>query len=205
MRILNNFEQNSPEWLEERRGKITGSKLYDVLTFKGTNKKIGFFQLIADKLSITDESEDGNERGHALEQEALEKVARLLDVKIDVVGFCVREDYPDIGLSPDGLISNDGKYTEAVEVKCLSGARHIEAWYNQKLPTDFQLQAIQYFIVNDDLETLYFAFYDPRIAVISLHYLTIEREELKDDIGKYLQEQINTLNEVNEIVNKLSF
>jgi len=205
MRILNNITQNSDEWLEIRKGKVTGSKLYDVLTFRGDGKKIGFYQLIADKLSITDESEDGNDRGHALESEAIDAVAEKLGKKIERVGFCVHDKYPEIGLSPDGLIKNKGKYTEGVEVKCLSGAKHIEAWHTQKLSTEFHLQAVQYFIVNDDLETLYFAFYDPRLPSIALHYLTLTRAELADDIAKYLEAQLATIAEVNEIVNQLSF
>ena len=93
---------------------------------------------------------------------------------------------------------------EAVEVKCLSSARHIEAWLTQVVPDEYEMQAIQYFIVNDDLETLYLAFYDPRLPCKVFFYLTIKRKDLQEKIAEYLDYQRKTLAEIDEIVLSLS-
>ena len=59
-------EQNTDEWLELRKGKITGSKLKDIYAArKTTGKKRGFYQLIADKIAIDAELEDAREGIHA--------------------------------------------------------------------------------------------------------------------------------------------
>lgn len=205
MKIIDNIPQNSPEWLELRKGKITGSKLSDIVTLRGSGRKIGFYQLIADKLSLDDESEDGTERGHALEREGIEALSSKIGIDFEQVGLCCHDEYPDIANSPDGLAKIEGKYSVAAEVKCLSGARHIEAWHTKELDNSYRFQALQYFIVNPDLETLYFAFYDPRIASIPIHYLTLKREDFAEDIQKYFEYQVETLAVIDELVEQLSF
>ena len=39
-------------WAEARRGKITGTRLKDIIVKRGTGKKIGFYELIAERLGI---------------------------------------------------------------------------------------------------------------------------------------------------------
>ena len=52
-----------------REGKITGSRLKDIIVKRGTGKKIGFYSLIAEKLGIpAEEGETPMERGSRLEK-----------------------------------------------------------------------------------------------------------------------------------------
>jgi hypothetical protein len=114
---------------------------------------------------------------------------------------------------------------EAIEVKCLSSARHIEAFLTQKVPDEYYFQCMQYFIVNDKLRKLHFVCFDPRFAMFKdpndksahLDYFVIEltrasflEEERKgepkvDEIKKYLDYQRTMIKEVDDIVNRLSF
>ena len=87
----------------------------------------------------------------------------------------------------------------------MASARHIEAFLTQLVPDEYYFQALQYFMVNDKLKTLYFIFYDPRIPAKNFFYLTLKRSDLKDEIKMYLDYQKQTIEEVNEIVNKLTF
>ena len=52
------LEQNSDEWFEARKGRITGSKLKDIVTKRGSNTKIGVYQLIADRIAVDADDED---------------------------------------------------------------------------------------------------------------------------------------------------
>ena len=186
------------EWLANRLGKITGSRLNDIVVKRGTNKKIGYYELIAEKLGAVQDDENAMERGHRLEEEAIEKF--IIDTKKEVhVGniMWLREDNNNIAISPDGVIGE----TEAVEVKCLSSARHIEALLTQEVPSEFEMQALQYFIVNEKLETLYLVFYDPRLPVKSYFYLTIVRNQ--EEVDKYLEYQKQVLEEIENITKNL--
>lgn len=207
MKILKDLEQNSEEWFETRKGKITGSKLKDIVPLRGTAKKIGFYQLLADRLAIEEEgeNEDPRERGHRLEPTAIELFSKETGKKVEDIGMCISDENPNIALSPDGLIKNGKKYTEAVEVKCLSSAIHLQVLIEQKLPNEFIAQKLQYFIVNDDLQTLYFVFHDPRITVRPLHYIEVKREDVEKDIEFYKQYQLDTLKEIDELLEDFAF
>lgn len=201
-----NVDQNSDEWLELRRGKITGSKLSGIIPKKrGDGKKIGFYELMAERLAIEEGAEDPMERGHRLEAEAIAAFEASSGKKVERVGFCVSDLHPSIALSPDGLIAVDGKWKEGVEVKCLSAARHLEAWDLQKVPADYEEQVLQYFIVDEALETLYFVFYDPRIAAKPLFTLEVHRAEVEGKLQEYLSYQIAALEEVDALLEKLLF
>lgn len=204
MKIIN-IEQNTDEWLEARKGKITGSKLKDILVKRGNKKKIGFYQLIADRIALDPTSELAMDRGSRLEEEALEKFIKKTGKKVDQVGFCISDYNPDIGVSPDGLIKENENYKEAVEVKCLSSANHIKAYLEQKIPTEYIEQALQYFIVIEELETLHFCFYDPRVSFIEFFIIQLNRSDLKEEIENLRKYQENTLIEINEIISKLTF
>jgi len=202
--IINKFETNE-EWLNARKGKITGSRLKDIIVKRGSNKKIGFYKLIAEKIAIPRDEEDAMERGHRLEEVAIKKFQEVSGLKVnsDLVMW-VREDNENIALSPDGY--EDKKIpTWAIEVKCLASERHLEAYISQEIPKEYEDQALQYFIVNDNLEKLYFTFYDDRIPSKPFFFKVIERKNIQKDIDTYLEYQKNTLAEVEKIIKTLTF
>lgn len=190
------------EWLDGRIGKITGSKLGDLITKRGTGKKIGYYQLIADRLGIPADDEKPMDRGSRLESEAIEAFQKSTGKKVDTsLVIWSRDDNKDIAFSPDGFIGE----TEMTEVKCLASARHIEAWLTKKIPSDYDEQVIQAFIVNEKLEKLYFIFYDPRLIAKPFFYFTVERSEVQEKVTEYLLVQQTLLAEIEEIVNNLTF
>lgn len=194
--------KDKEEWLAARRGKITGTRLKDVITLRGNGKKIGYYELIAERLGIPADDESAMDRGARLEAEAMEHFVADTKKKVNMdLVIWTRDDNENIALSPDGFI---GK-TEAVEVKCLSSARHIEALLTQEVPSDYEYQVLQYFIVNDALKTLYFVMYDPRLLAKPFFYLTINRADLEEKIVQFLEYQVNILKEVDDAVTKISF
>lgn len=198
------IEQNSEEWFEFRRGKIGSSKLKDIVVLRGTSKKDGFYQLLADRLAInTETEEDARGRGHRLEEEAaqeFEKDTGLVTVKN---GAWVSDFNPNVYISPDRAIKDD--LTQAVEIKCFEDKHHIRAYLEDGVPKKLYFQILQYFIVNDQLEKLHVVFYTDRIPSMKYKRLEVTREEVEKDVEKYKQYQIDTLAEIDEIVEKYAF
>lgn len=194
--------ESREEWLAARRGKITGSRLKDIIVKRGTGYKIGFYELIAERLAVNaDDDETPMDRGTRLEGEAITRFEKETgqQVNTDLV-IWVRDDNESIAVSPDGAIGKD----VAVETKCLSSAKHIEAFLTQQVPSEYEEQKIQYFIVNDKLKTLHFAFYDPRIPAKDFFTITIKREDVEEKIAEYLEYQKNILTTVQDIVAELT-
>jgi predicted phage-related endonuclease len=160
---------------------------------------------MAERLAIEENEEDPMERGHRLEDEVIKKFEEETGKQVDKVGFITREDDDRIACSPDGLIKVGKKYKEAVECKCLSASRHLQAYFEKKIPSEYDFQVLQYFIVNEDLETLYFCFYDPRITVKPFFKLEVHRKDIKDDIEMYHKEQIKLLGEIDKLLAELTF
>lgn len=191
------------DWFEARKGKSMGSSLKDLVVKRGTNEKTRFYEMIAERIAQPAEEENPMERGKRLESEAInlfvEKTGKEVDISLVI---WEREDISNIAISPDGFIGD----TEAVEVKCLSSASHIEAYLTKKIPDEYDFQVLQYFIVNDKLQKLYFVMYDPRMPEkVALHWFEVTREQLQDDITFYLQYQKEKLEKIDSIINELTF
>lgn len=190
------------------------------------SKKTEFYQLIADRIAIAGDYEYDDtgeiiqngrsmmDRGHQLEDEAANIFAERTGKKLIQVGICVREDNENIGNSPDRLIvDEDGIATEmtfickeALEIKCIRSAKHIQALIEQKIPEEYISQATQYFVVNDELQVLYFAFYDPRIPyACGFHWIEIKREDVQKTVSKYIKYETVLLHEAERIVDQLTF
>lgn len=199
------FDKNSAEWLAAREGKLTGSKLGDIYAPRG-GKKIGFYQLIADYLAIIEDNgdEDARERGHRLESEGLAEAGKKLGIKFnDDCGMWVSDLNENMAISPDGCNED---MTVAAEVKCLGAARHLQALIENKIPDNgYKLQAIQYFVINEKLQTLHFVFYNPSVSSAPLHIIDMHRKDLEEDILFWTEYEQATLKEVDEIVTRLAF
>ncbi len=147
-------------------------------------------------------------RGHILEQEAIDLISKKLNKKI-ITGRVWQSDInPSIICSPDGEIVDKDKVIQAVEVKCLDSWKVVKAFYEQKPPVDYHYQILQYFIVNEDLKTLYFAIYSDVMAAapkLELQIFEIHREDLKQEIETATKVQQATLQIVDQEVAKLTF
>src|SRR3990167_6790649 len=192
---------NEIEWLEARKGKITGSRLGLLFSKRDKKPLKPFYEIIAERVAIPADGENAMDRGKRLEIEALERFEEETKKKVnkDLV-LWTRDDDDGIAISPDGFI---GK-TEAVEVKCLNSASHIEAFLTKKIPSEYEYQILQYFIVNDDLKILYFVFYDPRMPKDFFFY-EVNRKNVAEKIEEYLEMEKEALKQIKEIEKQLTF
>lgn len=193
---------NRDDWMLARRGKITGSRLKDIIVKRGTGKKKGFYELIAERISVEADGERPMDRGTRLEDIAIVQFTEQTGKEVDTsLVILTREENDNIAVSPDGIVTEK----EMVEVKCLSSASHIEAFITQEIPSEYVDQTLQYFVVNDKLETLHVVFYDPRMTVKDYFTIEVTREGNEEKIKEYLDYQVQTLAEVDEIVSNLTF
>lgn len=215
MRILD-IDQNTEDWEEFRRGKSGGSafgKLYKINGKKNLccrdELKDQFFVMLAERVSRpmtpNDYADDIPEgvafswavRGHILEPKAAWAFAKKYDKTLSEGKVWVSDDTYDSYISPDrSIVSKDGKIREAVEIKCLSSEKVLKVWWDKQYKTPFeaipsneyQAQVIKYFLVNKDLEKLYWVLYTDLIPGLELQVLEINRE----DVAEYLKEAEDT-------------
>ena len=192
---------NEEEWLDARRGKITGSRLGSVFSKRDKKPLKAYYEIIAERVAIPADEENVMDRGKRLEDVAIDLFEKETGKKVnrDLELWC-RDDNENIAISPDGSIGD----TEALEVKCLNSASRIEAWLTKDIPSEYEYQVLQYFIVNDKLEKLYFCFYDSRMPK-DFFYFEVVRLNVQEKINEYLALQQTALAEIEDICNKLTF
>lgn len=189
------------DWLDARKGKITGTRLKDLIVKRGTKPKKGFYEIIAERVALPPTDENPMDRGQRLEEVAIERFVKETgkEVNTELVLIC-RDDNEYIAYSPDGTIGD----TETVEVKCLNSASHLEAWLTKEIPSEYEEQTIQPFVVNDTLQKLYFVFFDPRMPV-DFFFFEVNRADIEDKIANAYETQILALAQIAEIEKQLTF
>lgn len=221
-------EDQSQEWLDARRGKVMGSKVKGVRRQSRDPEKRyqTFWEVLAEKLAIAADGEPPIDRGHRLEPEALQAASKILGIPFDNdAGMWISDLDDDIGVTPDGAepVEGDALPTYAAEVKCLSSASHlrfiVEDRRARKKPTYrpidsvpneekhfFRDQVLQYFVVNEKLETMYFILHDDRIILDHLvtWVITIQRSEVEHLIEDNTNMEFEALMQINKLVKELS-
>lgn len=216
--ILNEFEVDFPKTVPRAGGQPKAKESAKELELRLTPemrmallstapKKIEFYELLADHLGIEPDEEDVRDRGHRLEPVAAEKFEEATGKKLNTIGTWALEEDDRIFNSPDREVTPPTglAITEAVEIKCLSRARHLQAVVEGIVPEEFESQKVQYFVVNPDLKVLYFVFYDPRVLAHPYHVVTVTREELGTKPAEYLEFQKVQLADIDRLVEELSF
>lgn len=73
------------------------------------------------------------------------------------------------------------------------------------VPEQYKAQALQYFVVDEHLETLYFSFFDPRIFDIALAHvhLAISRDSIVTEIETHRERQLKALRSIDGLIREL--
>ena len=158
-------EQGSPEWHAMRCGKVTASKIADMMaktkTGWGASRANYQAQLIAERLTgIVAESytNAAMEWGKEKEAEARDAYAFYARANVDLIDFLTHPEITMSGASPDGLIGSDG----LLELKCPNTATHIETLRGRAIPGKYVLQ-MQWQMACSGRAWCDFASYDPRM------------------------------------------
>lgn len=124
------MEQRSPEWFAARCGKVTASRLYDVMarTKSGyaASRQNYMAELICQRL--TGKPEEGFTNAAMMRGTELEPVAREMyalnefDAVISEVGLIDHPTITGFAASPDGIVNDDG----LIEIKCPNTWTHLQ-------------------------------------------------------------------------------
>lgn len=147
-------------------------------------------------------------RGQILEDEARELISEKLGKKIIPGRVWQSEENEYMICSPDGEIVDDtGKVSEAVEIKCLDSWKVVKAYYEKHPLLDYEAQIIQYFLVNENLQKLYFCIYSDVFTNpdLGLQIFELKREDYREKIELTGRVQNATLGLVEREVQKLMF
>lgn len=137
------MEQGSEEWFEARCGKVTASKIADVMAAikngEAAARRNYRMELLCQRL--TGGFEEGFTSGPMLRGIELEPIARGTyegenGIMVEQVSFI---DHPTIemfGASPDGRVGDEGM----LEIKCPNTATHIEFMLTEKIPPRYEWQ-----------------------------------------------------------------
>lgn len=200
------LSQGTQEWRDARRCKVTGTRLAAVMGTPAARRAL-IAELIAEEAteqSKTIRPTEEMERGTNEEAFAVKWFEARTKKKTKAVGMLVSSEYDWLALSPDRVIPIKGKYREHVEVKCPDSKKAILYRIENTVPAeelglvtakgeptasapflgvpaDYKWQVVQNFLVNPDLERLYFIVYDARFISddAKLYTVTIEREDSK--------------------------
>src|SRR5262245_12506754 len=135
--------QGTAEWHAERLGKVTASRIADVVaktkTGWGASRANYMAELVAERLTgIPQDTYVNVAMQWGLDHEAEARAAYEFrrDVEVIEVGFVSHPDIAESGASPDGLIGIDG----LVEIKCPNTATHIETLLGTPFAEKYILQ-----------------------------------------------------------------
>jgi hypothetical protein len=193
------------DWLNSREMCISGTKLKDITPkTRGLGRKIGFYKLAAEYLALNDDTVDGRDRGNDLEEEGVKELSNKLGIEFiySENEIWVSDEHPSMIYSPDGYTKD---LTVTAELKHLGSARHLEIIDNDSIPSEFWLQIIQSFIVNDKQDTHFFCSRDPRVTSKPVWYKKTSRIDIQDDIEYYKNIELNVLSDVKDFVEKIGF
>ncbi len=191
--LVHNFEQGSPEWLQVRLGKLTGSDFHTLMGNSQTKETI-LYKKAAERL--TGVASDGDkfssihtERGHLLENDARLTYELEKGVAVKQIGFA--ELNKDVGCSPDGLVGSIG----GIEIKCKDNHGFLKAVVKNWIEPEHKTQ-MQFNMYVCGLLWMDYLLYNPNFA----NPLKITRVE-RDDA--YIASIIKCIDECNKTIKQI--
>lgn len=198
------IEQGSPEWHQMRLGKVTASRVSDVVakTKSGPAASRANYaaQLIAERLTGKPGESFSNaamQWGTEMEPEARRAYEFYRDTDVSEVAFVLHPSIGDTGASPDGLVDADG----LVEIKCPNTATHIETLVGLSAPAKYVTQ-MQWQMACTGRKWCDFVSYDPRMPE-NMRFFCVRVQRDEDLIASLEKEVITFLNEVRAKVYQL--
>jgi len=205
MEIIRDVEQGTDAWLELRKGFITASRFKDVISngrggAPSKTRLSYMYQLAAE--AITGEREESfsseyMEWGTKTEPQARSMYEFDSGHNAEEVTFIKWSDNHIVGISPDGLVGDDG----GLEIKCPKTTTQIATFLSEKMPTCHKAQ-VQGSMWVTGREWWDFVSFDPRIDGDASYFC---QRQFRDE--KYISELEEKClafeSELNEMISKL--
>jgi putative phage-type endonuclease len=194
--MIEMMEQGTEEWFTIRIGKVTASRVADVIaktkTGYSATRDNYMAQLVCERLTgQKGESFSNAAMQHGTDTEPLARAAyeALRDVLVDEVGFVPHPSIIMAGASPDGLVGDDG----LLEIKSPQTNTHIETLLSQSVPGKYNTQ-MQFQMACTGRQWCDFVSFDNRLPEeLQLFVKRVPRDnefikQMEDEVVKFLNE-----------------
>lgn len=207
--MIEMMDQGSEEWFTIRIGKVTASRVADVIAKTKTGYSASrdnyMAQLICERLTgLKGESFTNAAMQHGTDTEPLARAAyeALKDVLVDEVGFVPHPTIEMAGASPDGLVGEDG----LLEIKAPQTNTHIETLLSQSVPGKYNTQ-MQFQMACTGRQWCDFVSFDNRLPEeLQLFVRRVPRDEvfirlIEAEIVQFLAELDDKINKLMKVKN----
>jgi len=217
------LKQGSEEWHELKNAKIGGTRAKSVQVKKSITEAVIFDEVMSERNTFFNYEEgftsEAMQRGIDLEPLAIEEVTKETGIIFKDAGWIGRNDYH--GHSPDGISLCE---KIGLEIKCPSAKVHNSYVRDNKIPLEYVWQIVNFFAMDESIERLYFASFNPDYLLMPLFLLEVTRErviftskkdsaivsELAEDLNKNVDDLILKIKQEEKVIiqrisNKLKF
>jgi putative phage-type endonuclease len=207
--MIEMMDQGSEEWFTIRIGKVTASRVADVIAKTKTGYSASrdnyMAQLICERLTgLKGESFTNAAMQHGTDTEPLARAAyeALQDVLVDEVGFVPHPTIEMAGASPDGMVGDDG----LLEIKCPNTATHIETLISKVVPSKYNTQ-MQFQMACTGRKWCDFVSFDNRLPEMFQLFVTrVPRDEvfirlIESEIVQFIAELDDKINKLMKVRN----
>tara|TARA_R110002072_G_scaffold289510_1_gene456544 strand:- start:1705 stop:2376 length:672 start_codon:yes stop_codon:yes gene_type:complete len=223
MYIDYDLKQGSEEWHELKNAKIGGTRAKSVQVKKSITEAVIFDEVMSERNTFFNYEEgftsEAMQRGIDLEPLAIEEVTKETGIIFKDAGWIGRNDFH--GHSPDGISLCE---KIGLEIKCPSAKVHNSYVRENKIPLEYVWQIVNFFAMDESIERLYFASFNPDYLLMPLFLLEVTREsiiftskkdsaivsELAADLNKNVDDLILKIKQEEKVIiqrisNKLKF
>jgi len=200
------MDQRSPEWFAARCGRVTASRVADIVaktkTGYSSSRENYMAQLVVERLTGKPTEMFSNaamEWGTTQEPNAKAAYSARTGEFIEEVGFIPHHAIPMSGASPDGYVGEG-----LIEVKCPNTATHLEYVLTQKPPHKYMVQ-MQWQMAVTGAPWCDFVSFDPRLDGKAAHLqLLVVRIARDDQMITLLETEVKAfLKELDEKITQL--
>lgn len=195
---IHNFEQRTEDWYNIRKGKMTASNA-DTIIANGKGLETYIYNLMAEYYSSAEKENYINadmQRGIDLEPEARLEFEFYTNLDVQEVGFIEYNEF--IGVSPDGLIGDDG----LIEIKCPNDSVYFKLLLSDNIKPEY-ISQMQMQLYVTDRQYCYFVSYNPNFEK-SLYIKKITRdEEMIEKLKKGLDKGTDLIKEIKKNFRKV--
>jgi len=203
------MQQGSRAWFESRMGRVTASRVKDVLDFlkngQESAKRKAYREQIVVEL-VTGQPDMGGFLSDAMQHgiETEEEARNVYEVNnglfVERVGLVLHPTIARAAASPDGLIGSDG----ILEIKCPQTKTHLSYIRGGVLPAEYEPQ-VMWQLACTGRQWSDFVSYDGRVPEpLQVFQVRIPRnqkriDEIEDAVRKFLREVDDDIAELQEI------
>ena len=204
------IEQRTEEWFQQRLGKVTASRISDVIaktkTGVSTSRQNYLVQLVSERLTGKKGDSFVNQAMlDGIERESAARAIYMLnrDVSVTEVGFFDHPVIKNSGASPDGAVNaeEEGKYAGLIEIKCPIETTHTNTLMSKSVPSKY-IPQMQWQLACTGAKWVDFVSYNPNFPMeLQLFVARVDRDDTY--IGELEAEVIKFLDEVEQTIIKL--